>query len=236
MPNQTREQAQDVSARARAAFDIASLKLPRNRYIRSALNELKSKLSLGPNAYPYSLHNAAAYLCGYGHERRARDGAVVLTEISPETWNIVYDPIRELIHTAYYFAHRSDDAEGVGLLEPHVFTYNEYETTQVPSMDTPPDGLGRTSDRPTPQFLNGEWLERPFENRGEYEEPLPYSTRPDDPDTDNRMAMAAVSDVVVASTMWVWGGSELWPRERIEAYIDGMITEWHQLEGWAPGW
>ncbi|GAA3595044.1 hypothetical protein GCM10022198_18600 [Klugiella xanthotipulae] len=133
MPNQTREQAAAVRDSAAAGFNISALKLPRNEFIRAALNPLKGKLSLGPNAYPYVLNNAAAFLAVYGHQKRLRDGALPLGEVCPETWNIVYEPIRQLIHVAYHFGHRAEDTDGAASLEPLLFREGDtYELIRGP--------------------------------------------------------------------------------------------------------
>jgi hypothetical protein len=206
---QTKEQAQDLSIRARRAFDIASLKLPRNDFIRAALNQVRSKLGLGPGASPYYLHNAAAFLGCYGHEHRLLAGAVVLGEVDPAQWRIGYEPIRQLIHTAAYFAHRAGDAQGLRLLEPLLFRER--------------DANGDPKGRPSEEFLSGAQVRWPMTER-QIEV------------AGNAIGVELAGRIVTLATMWAWGGSADWPVERIDATATEVIDWWHGLPGWEPGW
>jgi hypothetical protein len=235
MPNQTRAEAKAVRDAAVAAFRISELELPRNNDIRDSLNPLKGKISFGPGADPFTLNNAAAYLAAYGHEGRVRDGALALGPIEPATWNIVYEPIRQLTHVAFHFAHRAGDTSGAEQLEPLLFregdSYDIFRGVFIPSQHPP--GTPTVGDRPTAEMLSGAWLNRPFENVGKYDNPGPHGRGGR---TEDRLASAAAGDVLTASMMWVWGGSADWPRERIDDYVDALIPQWHALDGWAPGW
>lgn len=235
MPNQTRAEAKAVRDAAVAAFRISDLTLPRNEYIRDSLNPLKGKISFGPGADPFTLNNAASYLAAYGHEGRLRDGALALAPVDPATWNIVYEPIRQLTHVAYHFAHRAGDVDGAAALEPLLFregdTYNVFRGVFVPSQH--PVGTVTVGDRPTAEMLSGAWLKRPFDDVSAYDSPGPYGRGGR---AEDRIASAAAGDILTASMMWVWGGSDEWPRARIDEYVDALIAQWHTLDGWQPGW
>ncbi|MCQ9386528.1 hypothetical protein [Brevibacterium moorei] len=61
---------------------------------------------------------------------------------------IGYEPIRRLIHTAAYFAHRADDAQGLRLLEPLLFRER--------------DANGDPKGRPGEEFLAGSRVRWPM--------------------------------------------------------------------------
>lgn len=112
---------------------------------------------------------------------RLRDGAVVLGEIDPAAWRIVYEPTRHLIYTAAYFAHHNGDEEGLRLLEPLMFLER--------------DSSGAPVGMPSDEFLDGERVHWPMTERQ-------ISV------AGNWIGTEIAGRVVDLATMLAWGGSK----------------------------
>ena len=162
------------------------------------------KLSFRAGAKPDDLLSAIFVLSAYSRYEKAVDASVLLGEIDPDSWGIDYNYVRASIHLSAFFAERAHDGIAA-LLAPYLAVPAGYQ--------------------PAPLVMAGETLRLSFERR-------PYEGYP--LDMTSAMAGDAIHDVTELSTMWLFGGSNEWPRERILSQVDSTIERLHALKGWAP--
>lgn len=231
---QSHAEARALVERVREAFDARTLKPP-SQAIKDALAPLRRTFSLGPGAYPWHLENPTAVLCAYGHYRRVVAAARVLSEIDPLSWRLSYTPICRVIHIAYLFSTLEGDADAMRALEPSLFVPVPYAAAQHISMyslaDIVRDDIQIVANEPPPSFMNGEWLTLGFAHIDRVVEMYCSFMSLDD-----ALALCAMGDLHHLATMYVFGGSRAWPRERICETVSQTISEWQRCEGWASGW
>jgi hypothetical protein len=117
--------------------------------------------------------------------------------------------IRDPIETAYFFSLRAGDTESANKVQPFVGR---------------PDRPGKYS--PLPWTLNGKELKLPFDDPHYADR---YPSKPED-----MIGSAAVMDLRILATMWIYGGSETWPQARIEQQVTTTLEKLYALPGWEP--
>ncbi|MBZ4488006.1 hypothetical protein LQ938_12005 [Microbacterium sp. cx-55] len=153
------------------------------------------------------LDEVVAFLATYGQFDRLNEIALAVAP-TPHTGNAaIYEPVREIIHTAAYFADRRVDATTLRALDPSVF---------VPADFTRPPGYLRGGQ------LRG-MLEMPADEAVKYDV-LPASYH----------AGRIATDLLVLASISVCGGSSTWTPERIDAQVKKNIAGVHAVPGYAP--
>ncbi|HEY0186391.1 MAG TPA: hypothetical protein VGC67_02785 [Cellulomonas sp.] len=227
---QSKEQARALVLRVREAYDVRALR-PASQAVKDALAPLRRTFSLGPGAYPWFLTNPTAVLCA----RRVAAAAIVLSQIDPQQWRLVYDPVRTVIHTAYLFAQLAGDSATSDRLEPALHPPAPYAATQHIERSSLADIIEHdipiVADQPPQPFRDGEWLTDGFCHPDRVAAGIGQAHPMPD-----ALALVAMGDLHMLATMWVFGGTSVWPRERIESAAADIVDQWHRLPGWAPGW
>ncbi|MCC4908953.1 hypothetical protein [Microbacterium sp. cx-59] len=153
------------------------------------------------------LVEVVSFLAAYGRYHRL-DALARTVARTPHTGNsTLYEPIRNIVHTATYFAKRRHDASTMEALDPHLF---------VPADFTRPAG-----------YLTGEhlqnWLDLPAE-KAEEARALPASYH----------AGMIADDLLTLASISVCGGSSVWTPDRIDAQVDRIIAGVFAVRGYAP--
>lgn len=158
----------------------------------------------------YSIADAVAAICllgVYGQVERAAQAAAVIARFPFETHRFVEDhTLAGIVRCAYFFAWR-DGISAAALLEPAAVASVNY--------------------RPHERVLDGEML-TPY-----LDEPFPYGEHRDAYPAWHEAAgyLHAIAQFI---HLWSFGGSETWPRPRLEAEILRYTAAIHREPGFAP--
>ena len=204
MVNPTNARRDALAEQVREAIDLGKDVPPRGPLARP-FKAIKRKFSLRSGAKPDDLLSAIFVLCAYARYENAVNASVLLGEIDPVSWGIDYNYVRSSIHMSAFFAERTGDKASAASLAPYIALPSGYQ--------------------PTPLLMSGKTLRLSFERR-------PYQGSP--LDMTSTIAGDALHDISRLSTMWLFGGSSEWPKERILSQTGSTIEGLHALTGWKP--
>jgi hypothetical protein len=211
---QTKVEAEAVLADVKVALDLGTLN-PTNKWIKQSFWEVENELTFGRGAVPKSIYSVAGYLCVYGYYERAAAASVVLGRIDPLTWDITYWYARAAMEMAYFFALRAGDEAWARRVRPLL------------GRPTVSD-LAFLEERffPSSAVMVGLMLRLPF-NDPEYGNDLPGQPA-------DWIAADAMNDLSSLVVMWNYGGSTVWPQERIMQQIETTIRGMQSTDGCGP--
>ncbi|MCC4908949.1 hypothetical protein [Microbacterium sp. cx-59] len=153
------------------------------------------------------LTSIVAYLAAYGEFDHLNSIAMTVAP-TPFTGNeTVYEPVRRIVHAAYYFAARRADSSTTGTLQPYLFVPADFTRS--------------------PTYLAGWSLRRLLDMP--VEEAATYSKHP-----VRYHAEMIVLDLLDLASISVCGGSSTWTPERIDAQVDKTIAGLFAVPGYAP--
>lgn len=202
--NPTNVQRDALAEQVRNAINLREDEPSRGPLARP-FKAIKKKFSLRQDAKPDDLLSAVFVLCAYARYQKAVDASVLLGEIDPRSWRIDYNYVRASIQMSAFFAERAGDETSATSLRPYIAIPSGYQ--------------------PAALLLSGKTLRLSFEQR-------PYEGSP--LDMTSTIAGDALHDISDLSTMWLFGGSVEWPRDRILSQVDATIGGLHALKGWQP--
>ena len=192
-----------LTAKLVEALDFESLDLPKT--IKAFIRPMISKtFSLTKYASLPSLVGGVGALSVYGETDRACRISEVLGEVPADRGLPDYEYYASSIHVSYYFAIRNNRFQLAEALEPLL---------------TLKRGVNRN-------FLEGQTLKYPFHDEAARAELRAQGY------ADKSFVMALIIEIVTLSSMWVRGGSEIWPVPRIDQQIDLCLDEIDTYEGY----
>lgn len=200
--NPTPAQVKQVTSDILAAAGLDTL--PPSRTHGALVRKLQKKFTLGRGAVPSTLSSIVDEWLLYDFFDRAYNVSLAVGQVDAATWDVDYNYIRTIIHHTAYIAHRQGFLAEAAALEPLLRIPAHYQ--------------------PTPLLMSGERMRLPFEKWDL------WNAQP--ADMTSTIAGEAMMDLARLSTMWLFGGSAEWPRERIDALYDSTVEQIKRLPGW----
>lgn len=203
--NPTKEDREALEREVAFALNLANVRFP--KISRPTFVKAAKRISFAKNSTQRPLASVCNILLIDGQFEKVFNVARSLGVIDRDSWIIDYNYVRRIIHNAAYVAHRDSLLAEAAVLDPLLRLPGGYE--------------------PQPTLMNGEGLRLPFSE----ENKAIWTAQPLDM-TSTIIAEACVG-LSYLSTMWLFGGSSEWTRERIDAFYDETVANITALPAWS---
>ena len=201
----TKEDREALEREVSLLLDIPSIRFP--RIMRPVFARAAKRMPFSKNSTQAPLADVCEFLLVDGQFERVFPVARVLEKIDVHTWIIDYNYVRGIIHHTAYVAQRLSLFAEAAELEPLLRVPADYF--------------------PQPRLMEGKGLRLPFSE----ENMSLWAAQP--VDMTSTIIGEAYVDLSYLSTMWLFGGSREWPRERIDMFYDETVANIKALPAWS---
>ncbi|WP_454114872.1 hypothetical protein [Microbacterium lacticum] len=201
----TKEDREALEREVALLLDLPTIRFP--KVSRPVFAKAAKRMPFAKNSTQGALASVCEFLLVDDQFERVFPIARALGRIDMHTWIIDYIYVRGIIHHTAYVAQRLSLFAEAAELEQFLRVPADYF--------------------PQPRLMEGKGLRLPFSE----ENMALWAAQP--VDMSSTIIGEAYVDLSYLSTMWLFGGSAEWPRERIDAFYDETVANITALPAWS---